>query len=233
MLVFTNERIPSVRQRTDPKKQLSDRQKQILESAIKLIAEEGVVNFTTKRLAQEVSVSEPALYRHFKNKEAIILGLVIYINEKVQAIFDSYDDAVNMTALEILEVKCLLLMQFFYKNIFCAKTSSRIGMLLPNHELRREIGAMQRSIFEHEKALVERGQAEGDIRADADSRQLVQVVMGAHFFTIHTWGMSEEKYDLVAAWMKVWEVIKKMIVNENQPRARRAAPRHRVKRIAS
>lgn len=205
-----------MRPRVTDKKQLSDRQKQILESAIKLIAEEGIVHFTTKRLAQDVSVSEPALYRHFKNKEAIILGLVKYISEKAQAIFDSYDTTRNTTAVEMLEVKCLLLMQFFYKNIFCAKTTSHLGMLLPNIELRREIGAMQRSIFENEKALVERGQSEGDIRSDVDSRHLVQVIMGAHFFAIHTWSMSEEKYDLVSAWMKVWEVLKKMFVVDHR-----------------
>jgi TetR/AcrR family transcriptional regulator, fatty acid metabolism regulator protein len=78
---------------------LSDRQRQIIESAIKLIAEKGLGEFTTKKLAQAVNVSEPAIYRHFENKEAIILGLIKYINEKVQEIYNSYNDIKDKSSI--------------------------------------------------------------------------------------------------------------------------------------
>jgi hypothetical protein len=38
--------------------------------------------------------------------------------------------------------------------------------------------------------------------------------MGTHFHTIHKWSTSDTKYDLVSEWMRVWEVIKKMIAVE-------------------
>jgi TetR/AcrR family transcriptional regulator, fatty acid metabolism regulator protein len=199
-------------QKTNENNQLTDRQKQIIESAIKLIAEEGIANFTTKKLAQAVSVSEPAIYRHFENKEAIILGLIKYVNERTKEIFETFDNVQNKTPVEILEIKTMSMMQFFYKNIFCAKTSANMGMFLPNKEILEEITRIEQMIFEKEKEIIERGQKEGDIRPDLDSGHLVKLIMGANSYAIHKWVMSEKKYDLVIEWMKVWEVIKKMIV---------------------
>jgi TetR/AcrR family transcriptional regulator, fatty acid metabolism regulator protein len=196
--------------------ELSDRQRQILESAMKLIAEEGLGEFTTKKLANSVNVSEPALYRHFKNKEAIVFGLIKYLNEKTQEIFDSSDNIKDKSPLEILEIKCVSLIKFFYDNIFCAKTTGNPGMFFPNRDIINESNKLERRVFENEKAIVEKGQREGDIRADLDSEHLVKIVMGSNFFTIHNWIKSETKYDLVSEWMKVWEVIKKMIAVEKR-----------------
>lgn len=213
MLVFTNQKEAlKMDEKTAVHQELSERQRQILESAIKIIAEEGLVEFTTKKLAQAVNVSEPAIYRHFENKEAIILGLIKYLNEKTQEIFDSFDKVKNKSAIEILEIKSMSLMQFFYKNNFCAKTSGNPGMFFPKKDIINEMNKFEKKIFESEKAIIEKGQKEGDIRPDLDSEHLVKIIMSAHFFSIHKWATSETKYDLVSEWMRIWEVIKKMIV---------------------
>ena len=54
----------------------SKRQQEIIESAGKLLMEKGIKGLTTKNLAIEMEFSESALYRHFKNKEDIILLLI-------------------------------------------------------------------------------------------------------------------------------------------------------------
>jgi AcrR family transcriptional regulator len=52
------------------------RKQEIIESAMRLIFREGVRGVTIKNLAQENQISEGAIYRHFKDKQAILLGLV-------------------------------------------------------------------------------------------------------------------------------------------------------------
>jgi hypothetical protein len=106
------------------------------------------------------------------------------------------------------------MMQFFYKNVFCAKTSGNPGMFFPKKDIIDETNKIEKKVFENDKAIIEKGQKEGDIRADLNSDYLVKVIMGANFFTIHKWVTSEIKYDLVSEWMKVWEVIKRMIIVE-------------------
>ena len=54
----------------------TDRQQQILDAALALIVEEGLDSLTMARLARRVGVTEPALYRHFRNKHDLVRQLV-------------------------------------------------------------------------------------------------------------------------------------------------------------
>ena len=44
--------------------------------ALKLLAEARVDQVTTRKIAQGIGVSQPALFRHFRNKEAILIAVV-------------------------------------------------------------------------------------------------------------------------------------------------------------
>ncbi|MFO8064394.1 MAG: TetR/AcrR family transcriptional regulator [Spirochaetota bacterium] len=56
--------------------QLTDRQQQIVETAIDIIARRGIQELTIKNLSGRIGISEPALYRHFENKHAILVGIL-------------------------------------------------------------------------------------------------------------------------------------------------------------
>ena len=45
--------------------------------------EKGIKGLTTKNLAAEIGFSESAIYRHFKNKEDIIVVLLEYLKENI------------------------------------------------------------------------------------------------------------------------------------------------------
>jgi AcrR family transcriptional regulator len=53
----------------------STRQDQILDRAIELIRESGLAGLTMKKVAERVGFTEPAIYRHFPNKQALLLGV--------------------------------------------------------------------------------------------------------------------------------------------------------------
>lgn len=55
---------------------LSERQRQIVDHAIDMIGEGGLVSLTMRRLSERLGVTEPALYRHFENKTAILSALL-------------------------------------------------------------------------------------------------------------------------------------------------------------
>jgi TetR/AcrR family transcriptional regulator len=57
-----------------PASDSKDRKAQIIQSAVGLMSEEGMAGATTARIARQVGVTEPALYRHFKNKQAILVA---------------------------------------------------------------------------------------------------------------------------------------------------------------
>ncbi len=54
-----------------------DLRQALLDGAVRLIKEEGMRDFSLRRLAAQVGVSHAAPYRHFDNKEAILATLML------------------------------------------------------------------------------------------------------------------------------------------------------------
>jgi AcrR family transcriptional regulator len=52
------------------------RQEEILDRSFELVRESGLANLTMKKVADRMGFTEPALYRHFPNKQALVLGLL-------------------------------------------------------------------------------------------------------------------------------------------------------------
>ena len=58
-----------------------ERQKTIIDEALNIIHEGGYEALSIRELANRVKISEPAIYRHFLNKEDIILGILSRISD--------------------------------------------------------------------------------------------------------------------------------------------------------
>lgn len=53
----------------------STRQDEILDRTFELLSEVGLAGLTMKKVAERVGFTEPAIYRHFPNKQALLLGV--------------------------------------------------------------------------------------------------------------------------------------------------------------
>ena len=84
MLVFTN-----IMKHRTPKKRLpeKERRQSILDAALTVMSDEGYARTTTMRLAQQVGVAEPILYRHFASKEDILRTLLEEVITRMTAAF--------------------------------------------------------------------------------------------------------------------------------------------------
>lgn len=51
------------------------RQDEILDRTFELLSESGLAGLTMKKVAERVGFTEPAIYRHFPNKQALLLGV--------------------------------------------------------------------------------------------------------------------------------------------------------------
>ncbi len=61
------------------------RQKDIMEAATIRISKYGFQNLTIKTLAEDIVVSVPVLYHHFKSKHDILLSLSEYFKPKMKS----------------------------------------------------------------------------------------------------------------------------------------------------
>lgn len=55
------------------RREKGERRAQILEATLSIMKERGLEGTTTRRIAERVGITEPALYRHFRSKKEIIL----------------------------------------------------------------------------------------------------------------------------------------------------------------
>jgi AcrR family transcriptional regulator len=82
----------------------SDRKSQLLKAAERLIAERGFLAVRLEDIGAAAGVSGPAIYRHFPNKEALLVELLVGISTRLlagaeAAVTDSPDSAAALSAL--------------------------------------------------------------------------------------------------------------------------------------
>ena len=78
---------------------LTERQKQIIDESINLIAEKGIQGFTIKNLSKAIGISEPAIYRHFESKTNILLAILDNFKQMADMLSEMMSGA-EMTAVE-------------------------------------------------------------------------------------------------------------------------------------
>ncbi len=77
------------------------RKEEIVLRCMDIFLEEGVRGLTMKAIAERVNISEPAIYRHFKNKEAVMIAMIHQVRDEL---FKRVDEIARrpMTAVEKL-----------------------------------------------------------------------------------------------------------------------------------
>ena len=69
-----------------------DTRGRILEVALRMFARRGYVTTSMEEIAREVGVTKPAIYHHFKGKDAIFLALIVYclnyLGDGLRDVFD-------------------------------------------------------------------------------------------------------------------------------------------------
>ena len=86
---------------------MNSRKEQIITSALETISEEGIKNLTMKRIANRIGISDAALYRHFKNKQELMLTMIETVGRnltiKISLALSNIDNPVDKLE-EILNV---------------------------------------------------------------------------------------------------------------------------------
>ena len=67
----------------------TERQQEIISTALDLIREKGIQGLTIKNLSKRLGITEPAIYRHFENKIQILVALLDLLKENTNSIFNA------------------------------------------------------------------------------------------------------------------------------------------------
>lgn len=190
----------------------TNRQIEIIDASKNLIGEKGIQTLTIKNLAKKMSFSEPALYRHFKDKTEIIKALLLYHRDIVEngtkKILESKKDAFY---------KFKEILKFKFKHI---ENNPELVMIIfsetsfqYNSQLSECVGNTLSQRKEKIISLIKCGQDEGCIRTDIDSEQIATIVLGGIRTTILSWKLSEFESNLQDDGKKLWSTFEILFKN--------------------
>ena len=193
--------------------ELSERQQEIITAAIHIIAEQGFQDLSLRNLAERVGVSEPALYRHFENKDDLLLKLVTFIVQNYTEVMRQIK-APQQPALQEIEQMLQRAVQFFAELKPFSTTLYAAAAFYHKPELIEQIQSVVRVSSDRLDELLQRGQREGDVRRDLPSRQMAVILMGTFRLLLEQWNWARRHFDLEAEWERHWDVLKVMVTGQ-------------------
>jgi AcrR family transcriptional regulator len=173
----------------------SERQLEIMHAALQIISISGIQALTTKSLAASMGFSEPALYRHFKNKVEILESLLSFYKSEMKA---PIREVLESEKNNIEKLQGMLSEQFAYFQENKAMVLLVFSESIFQSEAR--LSALVKETIQSKLKLVERlieeGQLAGIIRKDETPKALATVYIGAIRFTLMRWKLEAYSFNL-------------------------------------
>ena len=174
----------------------TEKQLNIISISIELIAEKSIQGFTIKNLAAKLKVTEGAIYRHFRSKTDILLGIIKSFQNESDRILERACTS-ELPALEDIENIFLHHFNFFAKKPAVAAVIFSESIFEHSNELSKEVLKLLKT---HEDALmciINRGQLSGEIRnGDVSKEQIVRIIIGSIRYTVTKWRLSNYKFSI-------------------------------------
>jgi TetR/AcrR family fatty acid metabolism transcriptional regulator len=189
---------------------LTSRQEEIINAAIHIIAEHSAHDLSMRSVAELIGISEPALYRHFENKDDLLLKLTRYIAQDQAAIFQKAGDP-DMPALRQLEDMLESVIKNYANNWSLTATLYATAMFYTNQELVDGLSSIIENSLTSIKRLVEKGRQDGSLHEKIKADQTALVIFGAMRLMTERWILSGRDFDLVSAWIIVWGELRRML----------------------
>jgi len=192
-------------------KDFTERQIEIMEAATLRIDQFGIQELTIKNLAADLSLSEAALYRHFKSKNDILLGLLTYfileMNLRIAGIIANQKKQPSELLKQIFTSQ---LNTFVQKPAIVSVIFSE-GIFQFNKELSDKVSDMMALMQKNINTLIVRGQNEGLYGKLLGSDTITTIIMGSMRMVVLKWKLSGNKSNLVNDGKNVLNGLLKMI----------------------
>jgi AcrR family transcriptional regulator len=175
--------------------ELSTRQLEIVEATGRLLTNYGLGGLTIKNLAKEMHFAESALYRHFKNKEEIIISLLQYlvdnIEERMVNISFSDEPEKNFTALFSSQF------EFFHDKPYFVAAVFSDSLMEENKNINKMIRELINVKTKYLKQIIKDGQTKGVFSNEIPTEQIVNIIMGSFQLQMLKWRISNFRFDII------------------------------------
>lgn len=189
----------------------TDRQIEIIEAATRRIDQYGIQNLTIKNLASDINVTEPALYRHFKSKNDILMSLLNYFITRMENRISS----ISLNKEKSPSENLIDLFNFQFKTF--TERPAVVSVIFAENIFHFDEGLSLKvsQILELMQGYVEKnivkGQLNGDFSKQIHPSTLSTILLGGIRLTVLKWKLSGNKTDLIKDGKDVVNGVLKMI----------------------
>ncbi len=186
----------------------TNRQMEILNSALDIISERGIENLTMKNIGRELNISDAALYKHFKSKSEIFLGIASIFETESN---DILEKIINR------DMRCFEKIRSFFLNRikkFSNNKSTTIVLfsseIIEDKNFKRKIFNIMKN---HKKLLIgeiKKGQQKDEI-VNIEPEHLFNMIMGSLRLLVERWRLSNFKFDLKNEANNLWNSLYKIM----------------------
>jgi AcrR family transcriptional regulator len=174
--------------------EVTERQFEIIQAAGKILTVEGVGGLTIKRLAAEMKFSEPAIYRHFKNKEAILTTMLQYLAQNMNERFSKLDS--NQNEVERFRALFNSQIKFFNQHKHFAVAVFSDGLLEESDIINQQIYKIMKVTRKHLLPIISDGQESDSFTNKITADELMHIAMGAFRLQMYKWRVSNFELNL-------------------------------------
>ncbi len=185
-----------------------ERQNHIIDEAINIIHEQGFQSLSIREISDRVGISEPAIYRHFLNKEDIILGILSRFSQFDEKLIASLGD--SDTPIERIVRFVNFHFSFLEKNpeftsvLFSEDIFSQSPIL--REKIMMIIGKRRRILTE----ILNGGKTKVH-DSDYEVKELATLILGYIRLTVLEWRLSNFSFSLTTRGNQAIHIIEKMI----------------------
>lgn len=175
--------------------EITERQQEIIDVSLDLIAEGGIQSLTMKNLAKKIGFAESAIYRHYENKIQILLAILDFFRQNTEHLFTNQINSKDNALIKIEN-----LFQNHFKKF--SDSPSLVSVIFSEEIFRNEIELTEKvkeimsKNITSVQTIIENGQKNGEIRNDIDASHLSVMIMGSLRMFVKQWHMSDYKFNI-------------------------------------
>jgi AcrR family transcriptional regulator len=160
-----------------PKTQTIERQEQIVQAALELINDSGVAGLSIAGIAQKVGIVPSALYRHFRNKEAVLEAVLGLIRQRL---LDNVAHVRELTDVPLDQLRLLVMRHaaLLNENRAIPSVVFSEAVYTGDPEQKAKIAGIITGYLAEIQAIIVSGQQDGSIRKDLSPATAAVLFMG-------------------------------------------------------
>jgi len=188
----------------------TERQRQIIEAAIELIAEKSIQRLTINNLAKKIGVTDGALYRHFNSKIDILLGILHMFQSEARQNLEQVKKS-KLPALQQFEEIFLYRLKYFTQKPSVAAVIFSESIFQNDIRLTSAVNEFLKMHEDTLRIIIERGIQKGEIRRGILVDETIYITIGSMRYLVTRWRLNGRNFDLYEKGVQLLGNLKELL----------------------